>query len=83
MRNAMLPIITVLGPTTAFLLTGTFVIERIFSINGLGKYFVDSISTAEVGMTMALTIVFGTFLIVCNFIVDILYGIVDPRIRIY
>ena len=81
-RNALLPVVTVLGPLTASLLTGTFVVEAIFNIKGLGGYYVESISQRDYGLVMGLTVLFGTFLIAANLIVDISYGFVDPRIRL-
>ncbi len=82
LRNALLPVITVLGPLTAGLLCGTFVIESIFNIQGIGYYFVTSVTNRDYLLVLALTAVYGTFLITANFIVDIVYGIVDPRIRL-
>lgn len=81
-RNSLLPLVTVLGPTTASLLTGSFVVESIFAVPGLGKFFVDSINTQDYSLIMGLTIFYGAFLVIMNFIVDLIYGIVDPRIRI-
>lgn len=81
-RNALLPVVTVLGPLSASLLTGTFVVEAVFNIKGLGGYFVESITNRDYGLVMGLTVLFGTFLVVANLIVDIVYGFVDPRIRL-
>lgn len=81
-RNALLPVVTVLGPISASLLTGTFVVESVFNIKGLGGYFVDSITNRDYGLVMGLTVLFGTFLVVANLVVDIVYGFVDPRIRL-
>jgi len=81
-RNAILPIVTILGPLIAALLTGSFVIELIFAIPGLGKFFINSISNNDYTMIMGLTIFYATFLIFMNFVVDILYGFIDPRIRL-
>ena len=81
-RNAILPVVTILGPMTAAVLTGSFVIELIFAIPGLGKFFINSINQQDYTMIMGLTLFFSTFLIFMNFVVDILYGIVDPRIRL-
>lgn len=80
-RNAVLPVLTVLGPLFARLVTGTFVIEQIFAIPGLGRHYVDSMQTLDYTMILGLTIFFGTFLVVVNLLIDFLYGIVDPRIR--
>ncbi len=81
-RNAMIPILTMLGPMVASVLMGTFVIEKIFAIPGLGQHFVNSITGLDYTMTMGLTVFYGIFLVTANFIVDILYGLVDPRIRL-
>lgn len=81
-RNAIMPVITILGPLTAILLTGTFIIEEIFAIPGLGKYFVKSVSNRDYPVIMGTTIFYSAILILANFIVDILYGLIDPRIKI-
>ncbi len=82
MRNALIPIVTSLGPVVAGLLAGSFVVEQIFAIPGLGRYYIQSITSLDYTMTMGLTIFFGIMLVVANLIVDLLYGIVDPRIVI-
>lgn len=81
-RNAILPVLTILGPLAAAVLTGTFVIEKIFAIPGLGKYFVQSVSSYDYTMTMGLTLFYAFFIVFINLIIDILYGIIDPRIRL-
>lgn len=81
-RNAMVPILTMMGPMVATVLMGTFVIEKIFAIPGLGQHFVNSITGLDYTMTMGLIVFYGIFMVTANFIVDIAYGIVDPRIRI-
>ncbi len=81
-RNAILPVVTVLGPIVAALITGTFVIEQIFAIPGLGKHYVIGIQNLDYTLVLGLTIFYGAFVIVLNFIVDIIYGFVDPRIRV-
>lgn len=81
-RNAILPVVTVLGPLVATLLTGTFVVEQIFAIPGLGRHYVLSIQNLDYTMVMGLTIFYGAFLVFMNFLVDIAYGLVDPRIRV-
>jgi oligopeptide transport system permease protein len=80
-RNAILPVVTVLGPIAAALITGTFVIEQIFAIPGLGKHYVNGIQSLDYTLVLGLTIFYGAFVIMLNFIVDIIYGFVDPRIR--
>lgn len=81
-RNAILPVITVLGPVTATLLTGTFVVEQIFAIPGLGKFYVLGTQNLDYSLVLGMTTFYGLFLIAANFVVDIIYGLVDPRIRI-
>ena len=82
LRNGILPVVTYAGPMLASILTGSFVIESIFSIPGLGSSFVTSITARDYPTVMGVTIFFGAFLIFMNFIVDILYRFVDPRINI-
>lgn len=81
-RNAIMPVITVLGPTVAAVLTGTFVIESIFAIPGLGKYYVQSVEDLDYSLVLGMTVFYGTFLILANMVVDLLYGVIDPRVRI-
>ena len=82
LRNAILPVITILGPVTAAILTGTFIIESIYAIPGMGKFYVSGIQNLDYSQILGLTLFYGTFIVAANFIVDILYGIVDPRIRV-
>lgn len=82
LKNSILPVITYLGPMSAALITGTFVVESVFSIPGLGKYFVSAIGQRDYAVTLGLTIFVGAAVIVCNLIVDILYAVLDPRIKI-
>jgi oligopeptide transport system permease protein len=81
-RNSILPIITLLGPLVAVLLTGTFVVEKIFAIPGLGQHFVKGINGLDYPVILGTTIFYGTFLVILNLIVDIIYGLIDPRIKI-
>ena len=81
-RNAIMPIITILGPMVASTLTGTFIVESIFAIPGMGKFYVTNIQTYDYTMILGLTVFYGTFLVFANMVVDIVYGLVDPRIRI-
>ena len=81
MRNALIPVITVLGPTIANLMTGSFVIEKIFAIPGLGGYLVNSVSQRDYTTIMGVTIFYATFLMVMIFVVDIFYCLIDPRIK--
>ena len=81
-RNAIMPIITVLGPIAAALLTGAFVVENIFSIPGMGQFFILSIQVQDYAMISGTTIFYGAFLIMANLIVDLLYGLIDPRVKL-
>jgi len=81
LKNALIPVITILGPMFAALVTGTFVTELIFGIPGMGKYFVNSISNRDYPVIMGTTLLYAVFLVVCNLVVDILYAFLDPRIR--
>lgn len=82
LRNALIPIITIIVPMLAGILTGTLTIENIFGVPGLGDQFVRSITTNDFSVIMATTILFSTLFIVSIFIVDILYGVIDPRISV-
>lgn len=82
LRNALIPVITYLGPLTAFTLCGGFVVENVFNIPGLGKAFVQSITALDYPMIMGTAIFLATFIVFMNLIVDILYKVVDPRINL-
>ncbi|MEH7123239.1 ABC transporter permease [Bacillus sp. JJ1532] len=83
LRNALLPVVTVLGSLAASILTGTFVIEKIFAIPGMGKYFVESINQRDYPVIMGTTVFYSSILIMMLFLVDIAYGILDPRIKLH
>jgi oligopeptide transport system permease protein len=80
-RNALIPVVTILGPTLAFLVTGSFIIERIFAIPGIGRFYIESISTRDYGLLMAMTMLYAFAVAFLNVVVDILYAYIDPRIR--
>ncbi len=82
LRNALIPVVTILVPMLASILTGTLTIENIFGVPGLGDQFVRSITTNDFSMIMAITLLFSTLFIASIFIVDVLYGLIDPRIRL-
>ena len=82
LRNAMLPIITVISPSIASILTGSFVIETMFSIGGLGKYYIGSIVDRDYTMVLGVTVFYSAFLILMMIIMDILYALVDPKIKL-
>jgi ABC-type dipeptide/oligopeptide/nickel transport system permease component len=81
LRNSLIPVVTILGPMFAALVTGTFITELVFSIPGLGRYFVTSISNRDYPVIMGTILLYALFLVVANLFVDILYAYLDPRIR--
>ena len=83
LRNALMPVVTIMGTLLAGILTGTFVIEQIFAIPGMGKYFVESINQRDYPVIMGTTVFYSAFLIVMLFLVDIAYGLLDPRIKLH
>ena len=80
-RNALIPVVTILGPTLAFLVTGSFIIETIFAIPGVGRYYITSISQHDYGVLMAMTILYAFAVAFLNLVVDVAYAYIDPRIR--
>lgn len=83
LRNALMPVITVLGTLVASILTGSFVIEKIFAIPGMGKYFVESINQRDYPVIMGTTVFYSVILILMLFLVDLAYGLLDPRIKLH
>ncbi len=81
LKNSLIPVITILGPLFAALVTGTFVIEQIFGINGMGKHFVTSIGNRDYSIITSVTLIYAIVLVVANLFVDITYAWLDPRIR--
>lgn len=81
-RNALIPVVTVAGPLVADVLTGSFVIERIFAIPGLGRHFVTSISNRDYTVTLGVTVFYSIFLVIMMLLVDLAYAWIDPRIKI-
>lgn len=82
LRNALIPIVTYMGPLIAGILTGSFVVEKIFGIPGLGKEFVQNITNRDYMAIMGVTVFYSSFLVICNLVVDILYAFIDPRIKL-
>ena len=80
-RNALIPVVTILGPTLAFLVTGSFIIERIFGIPGMGQFYITSIGTRDYSLLMAMTMLYAFAVAFLNVVVDVLYAYIDPRIR--
>jgi len=81
LRNAILPVITVLGPSIAAITTGGFVVELVFAIPGLGRYFVQAVQQLDYTVIMGTTVFYGAFLVFMVIVVDVLYGFIDPRVR--
>lgn len=81
LKNAMLPVITYIGPMVAFLLTGSVTIEKIFTIPGLGREFTNAIMNHDYTVVMGITIFMGALIIMCNLIADLLCAVIDPRTR--
>ena len=81
-RNALIPVLTIAGPIFAGLITGSFIIERAFSIPGLGRSFIESVVNRDYGVIMGTTVFFAVIISVMNLVVDLAYAIVDPRIRL-
>jgi oligopeptide transport system permease protein len=81
LSNSMIPVLTVMGPLTAALLTGSFVVEYVFAIPGMGRFFISAVTDRDYPLIMGVTLVYTALLVCANLVVDILYGYVDPRIR--
>ena len=80
-RNALIPVVTILGPIFAFLVTGSFIIETIFAIPGVGRYYITAIGTRDYSLLMAMTMLYAFAVAFMNVVVDVLYAYIDPRIR--
>ena len=81
LRNSLIPAVTAAGPLLGFLVTGSFIIENIFAIPGIGRYYVTSVQGRDYSTVMAITILLAILIVVANMLVDILYGFLDPRTR--
>jgi ABC-type dipeptide/oligopeptide/nickel transport system permease component len=82
LRNAILPVITILGPQIAAITTGGFVVEFVFAIPGLGRYFIQAVQQLDYTVIMGTTVFYGAFLVLMVITVDVLYGFIDPRVRL-
>jgi oligopeptide transport system permease protein len=82
LKNSLIPVITVLGPVAANLVTGSFLVEIVFQIPGMGKHFVSAVINRDYPLVMGVTLVYGAVLIACNLLVDLVYAWADPRIRL-
>ena len=80
-KNAIIPVITYMGPTIAAIMTGSFVVESIFAIPGIGRYFVDSVANRDYTVIMGITVLYASFYVIMVLLVDVAYALVDPRIR--
>ena len=81
LRNSLIPVVTAAGPLLGFLITGSFIIETIFAIPGIGRYYVTAVSARDYSVVMGLTVLLALIIILANLVVDILYGFLDPRTR--
>lgn len=81
LRNALIPVVTYLGPMIASLITGSFVVEKVFGISGIGSLFTTSITNRDYTLIMGITVFFGIFIVIATLLVDILYVFIDPRIK--
>jgi oligopeptide transport system permease protein len=80
LKNAFLPVLSYLGPATAFAMTGSFVVEKVFNVPGLGQHFVNAVLNKDLFLIMGVVLIFATMLVLFNLVVDVLYRWVDPRI---
>jgi ABC-type dipeptide/oligopeptide/nickel transport system permease component len=81
LTNALIPVVTLVGPMFAAIATGSFFVEAVFRVPGMGRFFVESMTGRDYPMIMAVVLTYGAFLAVMNLVVDLLYGVLDPRIR--
>jgi oligopeptide transport system permease protein len=81
LRNSLIPVVTAAGPLLGYIITGSFVIELIFNIPGIGSYYVTAVSARDYSVVMGLTVLLSGLIIIANLVVDILYGVLDPRTR--
>lgn len=82
LRNAILPVLSYIGPASAMTLTGSFVVEKVFNIPGLGQHFINSVLNRDQTLILGVVMVYSAFVLVFNLTVDVLYGLIDPRIRV-
>jgi len=82
LKNSLGPVVTVIGPLTAMLVTGSFIVEKIYSVPGMGRYFITAVTNRDYPLVMGVTIVYAVLIVSMNFVVDLVYTFLDPRIRI-
>jgi ABC-type dipeptide/oligopeptide/nickel transport system permease component len=81
LKNALIPVVTLIGPIFAAIGTGSFFVEQVFNVPGMGQFYVTSMQTKDQTMILAVTLIYGVFLAFMNLVVDLVYGLIDPRIR--
>jgi oligopeptide transport system permease protein len=81
LKNSLIPAVTAAGPLLGFLITGSFIIEFIFAIPGIGRYYITAVSARDYSVVMGLTVLLSVIVVLANMVVDILYGVLDPRTR--
>ncbi len=81
LRNSLIPVVTAAGPLLGFIITGSFIIENIFAIPGIGRYYVTAVQARDYSVVMGLTVLLSVLIVLANLVVDILYGVLDPRTR--
>jgi oligopeptide transport system permease protein len=81
LAHSLIPVLTVMGPLTAALLTGSFVVEYVFAIPGMGRFFITAVTDRDYPLVMGVTLVYTALLFLANVVVDLLYGLIDPRVR--
>jgi oligopeptide transport system permease protein len=82
LRNSMGPVVTVVGPLVAMLVTGSFIVEKIFSVPGMGRFFITAVTNRDYPLIMGVTLVYTALIVVMNFVVDVVYTVLDPRVRL-
>ncbi|HUT53614.1 MAG TPA: ABC transporter permease [bacterium] len=82
LRNSMGPVVTVIGPLTAMLVTGSFIVEKIFSVPGMGRFFITAVTNRDYPLIMGVTLVYTALIVVMNLVVDVVYTVLDPRVRL-
>ena len=82
LKNSLIPIVTALGPTFAFLVTGSVIVETVFVIPGIGRSFVEAVTSRDYPMILATTVLFSVVVAIANLVVDVLYVFIDPRVRL-
>lgn len=82
MKNSLGPVVTVVGPLVAMLVTGSFIVEKIFSVPGMGRFFITAVTNRDYPLIMGVTLVYTALIVLMNFLVDVLYTLLDPRVRL-